>query len=781
MQSHYIHNLKGKNLPANIGCKASKIRFLLERKFQTPPTYVCTWDAYTQFLKHDQQIKKHIQAELRQSIDVNKSYAVRSSANIEDGQNHSFAGQFKSMLNVQGLYNIMRAIETVWSSAHSQAASSYLERIGIDRRKIKMAVIIQEMVPPVYSGISFSKNPMTGMDEIIIEAIKGSGDNLQRDYTTPERWVHKWGEWIVKPDNEQIDPSVIQHVVNGTKHISQMYGGDIDLEWVYDGRIINWVQLREITSLKNASLYSNKIAKEVFPGVVKPLIWSVNVPLVCGSWVKFFTEIIGANTIDPTRLAKSFYYRAYFNMGTIGEIFKALGMPANTIELILLGMESKGSGKPTFKPTKTTCLHLPRILRFAFDKLAFGRHIQSFIPRMHQQYRSFPINTIHQLSETEILSEIKRLYQLNEQTAYHMIVTFLLMGLYNGLLKHQLKKRGADFDSIDLIGSMIEFKQFDPTVALKRLNEQFLQLDESVQQTIRESTYNNFLNLKGIDAFQNDVKRFMEYYGHLSDSGNDFSTLPWRENPDIILLMIVRFQQPEGKSFNKIPYDSVHLSPWVRRLLKPLYKKARNHRFYREQVSFLYTYGYGLFRNYFLALADRFVDQQRIAQRDDIFYLYLQEVEEMVKSDNIPVDYKRRVSQRKEEMNQYRDIDNLPTIIYGEDQPPIESHTQNRLQGTPTSKGFYKGPVRVVHGIKDFHKLMDGDVLAIPYSDVGWTPLFSKAGAIIAESGGFLSHSSIIAREYGIPAIVSVAGACRLNDGTTVTVDAYQGHVIIHE
>ena len=153
----------------------------------------------------------------------------------------------------------------------------------------------------------------------------------------------------------------------------------------------------------------------------------------------------------------------------------------------------------------------------------------------------------------------------------------------------------------------------------------------------------------------------------------------------------------------------------------------------------------------------------------------------MVEKDNIDCDYKNRVLERKEEINKHRDIDDLPTIIYGDDPPPIGSHTQNKLKGTPTSKGFYKGPIRVVRGIEDFHKLMDGDILAIPYSDVGWTPLFSKAGAIIAESGGFLSHSSIIAREYGIPAIVSVPGACRLKDGTTVTVDAYQGDVIIHE
>ena len=87
--------------------------------------------------------------------------------------------------------------------------------------------------------------------------------------------------------------------------------------------------------------------------------------------------------------------------------------------------------------------------------------------------------------------------------------------------------------------------------------------------------------------------------------------------------------------------------------------------------------------------------------------------------------------------------------------------------------------MRVVHGIADFAKVEEGDVLAIPFSDVGWTPLFAKAGAVVAESGGMLSHSSIVAREYGIPCVVSVDGAMRMPEGAIVTVDGYRGVVVL--
>ena len=103
------------------------------------------------------------------------------------------------------------------------------------------------------------------------------------------------------------------------------------------------------------------------------------------------------------------------------------------------------------------------------------------------------------------------------------------------------------------------------------------------------------------------------------------------------------------------------------------------------------------------------------------------------------------------------------------------------MYGTPTSQGYYIGLIKVVFGREDFDKVERGDVIVIPYSDVGWTPLFARAGAVIAESGGILSHSSIIAREYQIPAIVSVSNCMQLKDHQRVSVNGFTGEIIILE
>ncbi len=779
MHREYIYNLRGKGIPDSIGNKARHLLFLIQKKFQIPETHVCSWEAYHHYLQKDPAIHTSIGDELAKKIDLNKHYAIRSSANIEDNKLFSFAGQFKSILNVTGRGNILKAVESIWASAYSKSVRSYLKRTGIDADAIKMAVIIQEMVTPIVSGVSFSKNPMTGFDEIIVEAIRGGGDRLHQDGVTPERWVHKWGRWSIVPDTITIDESIIQQVVGGTKEIAADFGHSVDLEWVYDGSQINWVQLREITSLQGTVFYSNKFAREVLPGIIKPLVWSINVPLVCGAWIRFLNELVGVNDIQPFDLAKSFYYRAYFNMGTIGRIFELLGLPGNTIEL-LMAVERNQAHKPSFRPSARTLKLLPRMLRCTFNKMRFKNELDAFLPSMRRQYASFPVKHLSTFSPQELIRDIEKLQVLNEQTAYYMIITYLLMGLFHGLFKNRLKKFGVSFEDIDHAEIMEDLQDFDPTVQLDKLNRQFNQLDEGSRNAIAEGTYQDLMRTEGVDDFKKEVNSFMEHFGHLSESGNDFSSTAWHENPDAILNIITHYPQRDSLTQPGIRFDQISLSFFKKLLLKPLYKKARTYRFYREAVGSLITVGYGIFRSYFLAIGDQLTRKGILAQRDDIFLLYYEEIKEIIEREITDGAYGTRIEKRKKEMKEYEDVI-LPETIYGDQLPPLITPSDNILKGIAASKGIYTGSIRVIKGISDFRKLQEGDVPVIPFSDVGWTPLFPKAGAIISESGGFLSHSSIVAREYHIPAVVSVPGMCKYSDGTLVTVDGYRGEISIYQ
>jgi pyruvate,water dikinase len=400
------------------------------------------------------------------------------------------------------------------------------------------------------------------------------------------------------------------------------------------------------------------------------------------------------------------------------------------------------------------------------------------LPAARKRYQAFRVERLDQLNEEELIAQIDRLYALTQETAYYNIVTPLLMQLYNRLLQRQLSSAGVDFSTLDVTRGLDELQEFDPNTHLARLHQAYCALDNDRRRAIDTSSYAEFRRLQGIDAFQRDVERFIEQFGHLSDSGNDFSSVPWQDNPDLILKMITNYSAFEGRAAHKVAFEELALPPLRRPLIGAIYRKAREFRLYREAISFLYTFGYGLFRVHFLALGDHLVRRRLLESREDIFFLSIAEVREIVVQRATTGDYASRVAHRKREIETYRDV-TPPSIIYGDQPLPLDTHTGDKLKGTPASGGYYQGCVRVIQGLRDFDKLQEGDVLVIPYSDVGWTPLFAKAGAVIAESGGILSHSSIVAREYGIPAVVSVPGACQLEDNVMVTVDGYNGEVTV--
>jgi pyruvate,water dikinase len=215
-------------------------------------------------------------------------------------------------------------------------------------------------------------------------------------------------------------------------------------------------------------------------------------------------------------------------------------------------------------------------------------------------------------------------------------------------------------------------------------------------------------------------------------------------------------------------------------LLRLFYQRSRQFFEYREKFSLLYSYSWMLFRPYYLAIGARWVTRGWLSQAEDIFYLYDDEVRAHLDQSVAETDFRQLVVQRRLEMEQCREAI-LPEVILGDELPLSLTFPNDKLAGTPTSKGYYTGPIRVIRGIDDFPKLQSGEVLVIPFSEVSWSPLFALAGAVVAESGGILSHCSIIAREYNIPAVVSVAGALQLADGLQVTVDGFKGEIHLHE
>ncbi|NNC74778.1 MAG: hypothetical protein HKN93_04625, partial [Acidimicrobiia bacterium] len=169
-----------------------------------------------------------------------KVFAVRSSANVEDSAAASYAGQFETRLDVPQT-DLADAVAAVRASATGERATEYRRRLGAED-PVEMAVLIQEMVHPVASGVAFSRNPMTGLNEVVVEAVEGRGDRLVDDGVTPDRWTHRWGSWIEQPESGVIDDATASRIVATTRQIAADYGRPVDLEWVWDGSELWWVQ-----------------------------------------------------------------------------------------------------------------------------------------------------------------------------------------------------------------------------------------------------------------------------------------------------------------------------------------------------------------------------------------------------------------------------------------------------------------------------------------------------------------------------------------------------------
>lgn len=762
MKKHYIFALEDGSIRLKGGSKAKNLRFLAQNRYPVPSGWVISWDAQSDYMLEGDVVIERLRLEITDKIQPDKFYAVRSSASVEDDNEYSYAGLFCSLLKVQGIDSILEGILAVWMSSESEKFLAYCMSHTLDTAHVQMGVIIQEMVPAKYSGVVFSKNPLTGLSEIIIEVGLGTGDDQVEARGNPERWVCKWGNWLEKPETGLISESFANDLVRKTAEMVRLFGKPVDMEWAYDGNTLYFLQVRPITQL-DIPIYSNRITREMLPGIIKPLVWSVNTRLINKIWADILTRLTGDHSIRPEILTGHYYYRAYFNMALFGRAFESLGMPYEALEL-LLGLEMDGPQKPHIRPGIGVMRRVPSLLSFTAQFLAAEKQFKVMMRTKREAYLKLFGDMKPDPTPAEWLETAMRIFDETEPVAYFNIMIPLQMMMYHRQLAHLLQKQGYDIRSMRLSGLEDTDKHYSPHFHLEKLQQKYHL--PGAQLTPEQ---------EALLAF--DISQLLDQFGHFSDSGNDCSSIPWREKPDLIRQMLEMPIQEKLEESLILDFDELQL-PWNKSwILRSLYRRTCRFAVHREAISSLYTFGYGQFRTCFVNMGEQLVEQGTLENAEDIFYLYLQELVDTVSSKEI-ASQKELVEQRKKDIEIYREI-MVPEMIFGQAQPPVQRESQSTLRGIPTSLGTYTGPARILQGLSDFEHLCIGDVLIIPFSDVGWTPLFARAGAVVAESGGILSHSSIVAREYRIPAVVSVSGACRIPDGAMVTVNGYTGDIMV--
>ena len=227
------------------GNKANSLIFLHRYGFNIPMTFLVTTSAYDRYLKEGSALTEKLREEILHLPDV--TYAIRSSTTAEDSKEYSFAGQFQTLMNVRGTENILKAVQKIWNSSSFLSDNEYLRKTKISA--FKCGVIIQEMISSKLAGVSFSRNPVTNQQEIVIEAVEGFGEDLVQKGITPLRWRLR-KDLVLDGNKNHHFFSVIRQVTADTAKLKRYYGSHIDIEWAYDGKKLYYLQLRQITGRK---------------------------------------------------------------------------------------------------------------------------------------------------------------------------------------------------------------------------------------------------------------------------------------------------------------------------------------------------------------------------------------------------------------------------------------------------------------------------------------------------------------------------------------------------
>ncbi|MEH2076577.1 MAG: glycerol-3-phosphate acyltransferase [Nostoc sp.] len=689
---------------------------------------------------------------------------VRSSAIGEDSEQASAAGQYETVLNVTSAEALQQAIAQVQASYNHPSAVQYRRDRGSN--DTAMAVLIQQQVQSVYSGVAFSRDPITQQgDAIIIEALPGSPTQIVSGKVTPEQYRAFVVETEKSPSVQlegtgRVPSALIKQVAYLAHRLEKRYHGTPqDIEWSYDGQTLWVLQSRPITTL--LPIWTRKIAAEVIPGVIHPLTWSINRPLTCGVWGEFFTLVLGERALGLgfNETATLHYSRAYFNASLLGNIFLRMGLPPESLEFLTRGAKLS---KPSLQSTWENLPGLGKLLKRELNlEKDFKRdYHQKFIPGLSQLAQE----NVDSLEQALLLIRIDFILELLRHGTYYSILAPLSAALRqaifrvkDGQIDNSVTPEIAALRSLSAIAT--DAKQILVEFEPQHVFEQLKQTPEGE---------------KILQAFD----ELLQDYGYLSEVGTDISVPTWRENPQMIKQMFVQLMQGnEPQSGAKDAINSIFAGKRKRGFVQRRVD-------IKGRVTEVYSRLLAELRWSFVALENIWLKSGLLQNVGDIFFLDLDEVRRLVVGDDSSLmeELDKLVKSRRSQFVQDSEFIQIPLLVYGNTPPhplvPSALYSDQILQGIGASHGQAEGRVKVLRNLQDVPEIDRDTILVVPYTDSGWAPLLLRAGGLIAEVGGRLSHGAIVAREYGIPAVMDVRGATwLLQDGQRVRIDGSRGIV----
>ncbi len=478
---------------------------------------------------------------------------VRSSAVGEDSETASAAGQYESILQVTSPGELERAIADCFASYDRPTAQQYRRDRGVG--DAPMAVLVQQQVRGVFSGVAFSRDPIDRHGEaVVIEALPGEAQRIVSGKVTPEsyrvrlteadlagsdleRWQMPDGVVLPVMGQGETPGRLLQQVAWLTRQLEQHYHGvPQDIEWTFDGERLWLLQSRPITTL--LPIWTRKIAAEVIPGLIRPLTWSINRPLTCGVWGQLFTIGLGdrARSLDFTQTATLHYSHAYFNATLLGDIFRRMGLPAESLEFLTRGARFQ---KP---PLLSTLSNVPGLIRLAGREWHLATDWQRDWQRLFQpSLTELAQSPAAGLSARALMARIDTLLDLLQKATYYSILAPLSVALRQSLWRVEAAHMDNGSTPEVAVGRSLQALAQSPLTQSALAASQPPIPDANIRPDNVADVFTRLATTPEGQAILAEFTQILARFDFLSEVGTDIAVPTWREDPQPVRDLFTQF------------------------------------------------------------------------------------------------------------------------------------------------------------------------------------------------------------------------------------------------
>lgn len=787
----FLHELNGEE----VGGKAKGLKVLKEIGLSVPEA--CVLVHPTIELLDDDRLKRALDQ-------LGKGpKAVRSSAVSEDGAQASFAGQFDTFLNLRTFEEIKQAIHKCIQGAHSDQVKEYASNLVQDA-DLRISVVLQNMVHAKFAGVIFSANPVTNRrDKMLINAVEGIGESLvsgSKDAVQYE--VYRSGSNIadqIKLHGNLLSESILHELIQGAKHAELVFHQPVDMEWAVDQNDkLQWLQVRPVTTLD--SVHYNELDTipedstdvwtlgnigEMMPGVATPLTYSVSAEAIDYGMV-YLAEKGGAFKLSNRkgkRYIQMFYNRLFINMSNMMDYPKNIWLnKPSDVQFALSGKVFPGFEVEPEAP-------LPRRMFNFYKQLSSAGKAQKHLNQLRAMVGTFSIDCSGSLPEIHQNLTRSR-HQLGIGFGHHLITSAQSGTLYSAFIRIMTNDKRQPEASDHHIATMLllDIPEIESADAIKSL-EKFAHLiaqNRSFAMEFTSCSPEKALHLLEQNAPQQIKEQFdsfLERHGHRCVRESELREKTWKENPvQLIHSLQTRVRIGEVKyvrsDHKKEVKEVLGHVPWIKRMiLRNLIPSARRAVARREITKALSIKMVSIIRTAYHQFAEKLVTLGLLDEVDQIYFLTHEELALLIQDQN--QQWKSIATKRRAILPE---LDQLvfDEICFGKPEP-MENEVEldlssEQLRGIPVSGGVMKGRVRIVNTLAEADQLQEGEIMVASFTDIGWTPYFSIIAGLITEIGSPLSHGAVVAREYGIPAVVGAKGAKKfLTNGTWICLDGNRG------